>query len=437
MLELTVAAFGSSFALWAWYGGKFCQHSTAYPWATREPLQCIQFMLTRLKRFMRSEVKGIQVITSYIQGKMNIRKYQMYKKLLDSSINFLLGLAAIPPEFPQHSAPIPRCINLSWSASAFFDVQCKHVGTNYNTSWGSFCRMCILVIKAIQYKYDNLGWSFYNTHSNNIWALSLPLLTRKSPATTNFAGLLKLLQKALCLAQVGRSDTWPWTLEKELLQNIDGFKAFNNLSNRFHPIPVPTFTTSLMMVSMAFENQQLENQQLRIFVSKLHWILRLFFVCSLSVGDFNKRIQRYFTTFFKNNATLPKPSKHQICVCWGFWHLKRSMILWEAFTRMTFSLKVPLQRYWPMTFVLSQAYLWQAQNSYSQGVPAFPLLPKLQFLQEELVWKCLWLIWSPKPLNKCRFPKHLGGFVWLLLTFHQPHSEITYGIISGGYKKKN
>ena len=29
-----------------------------------------------------------------------------------------------------------------------------------------------------------------------------------------------------------------------------------------------------------------------------------------------------------------------------------------------------------------RAYLWLAQYSYSQGIPSFPLLPKLHFLQE-------------------------------------------------------
>ena len=92
-------------------------------------------------------------------------------------------------------------------------------------SWGSFCRMCIFVIKAIQYKYDNLDWSFLqHPLQRHLGIVIVPSHSQDFRHHKFAAGLLKLLQKTLCLAQVGRSDTRPWTLEKELLQNIDGFK---------------------------------------------------------------------------------------------------------------------------------------------------------------------------------------------------------------------
>ncbi len=74
-----------------------------------------------------------------------------------------------------------------------FYFQCKHAGINYNTSWCVY-RMWIFVIKGIL----RHSWlKFLQHHSNDIWALSLSPLTRKSPATTCFL-LASAWSAALC-----------------------------------------------------------------------------------------------------------------------------------------------------------------------------------------------------------------------------------------------
>ena len=74
-----------------------------------------------------------------------------------------------------------------------FYFQCKHAGINYNTSWCVY-RMWIFVIKGI---LPHSWLKFLHHRSNNIWALSLSPLTRKSPATTCFL-LASVWSAALC-----------------------------------------------------------------------------------------------------------------------------------------------------------------------------------------------------------------------------------------------